>query len=412
MEFLKIREITGNKEGQSVNLEATLQYRTSVLKWERSAKSPNSKNTTGHRIVGIFEDDTDLIDFVSWSPRFDGDLKINETYSLSHVKVVMNNKNFAKTKHPCQLVLEENCVIQKLNQEPFIRELEIMPISKLANSPNGNTVTVVGKVTSIAPPEQYYSSQIVKCKVQDNSAVVQVSLIGDAIKTCNFAVNDVLLLENITHKIYNQLHVLLGNTGTRYVNPKDRDYSAHLPSNGTPCMDMSPPKSLAATKKISQLDGNFGRAQVAADISATNLSTALYERCPAVKCNSRVTLLDNGLFRCGKCGKDYHVHHNGIKLILDVSADEKKLSVLLFNDLAENFIDRSVNQLLQTDQQDIQKMNESFIGRSFIFTVKPGRTAGEVLCETFKLNDKPLCEKPASKPVVKKLKFGIDSLLN
>ena len=118
--------------------------------------------------------------------------------------------------------------------------MNVAPIAELNTYSSGSSVSVVGKVLYNSAPEPLYSQQIVKARLRDNTGVIQYSLIGNAIKKCNFGVNDVLLLQNVTLKIFGALHVLMGSTGIRIVKPSDRDYSCFLSTATTPCAEITP----------------------------------------------------------------------------------------------------------------------------------------------------------------------------
>ena len=107
MEFVQIKDITTQKEGGSINLGASLQFRTDLTKWKRKASKTTMKSPGGFKITGILVDSTSCIDFVSLSNKFDDILKTDETFELSHVKVSLIKREYARTEHECQLVLEE-----------------------------------------------------------------------------------------------------------------------------------------------------------------------------------------------------------------------------------------------------------------------------------------------------------------
>lgn len=72
---------------------------------------------------------------------------------------------------------------------------------------------MVGKVLSIPQAERLGSTgvDIVKVRIQDNSGTIQLSLMGNEMKNCNFFINDILLLENIELRISSALSY--GGTG-------------------------------------------------------------------------------------------------------------------------------------------------------------------------------------------------------
>ena len=182
MEFVQIKDITTQKEGESINLRASLQFRTELTKWERKASKTTMRSPGGFKITGILVDSTSSIDFVSWTNKFDDILKTDETFELSHVKVSLIKREYARTEHECQLVLEDSSSITPLNIEPFVPPLNVAPIAELNTYSSGSSVSVVGKVLHISAPGPFYSQQIVKARLRDNTGVIQYSLIGNAIK--------------------------------------------------------------------------------------------------------------------------------------------------------------------------------------------------------------------------------------
>ena len=87
IESVQINDNTTQKEGESINLRASLQFRTDLTKWERKASKTTMKSPGGFKITGILVDSTRCIDCLSLSNKFDDILKTDETFELSHVKV-------------------------------------------------------------------------------------------------------------------------------------------------------------------------------------------------------------------------------------------------------------------------------------------------------------------------------------
>ena len=82
---------------------------------------------------------------------------------------------------------------------------------------------------------------------------------------------------------------------------------------------MSPEKPKPTNVSVQNMVGGEGPLSVTAKVVATNLNKdALCSKCPFVTCKSRVILLDNQLFRCNKCCKDYIVVSSGISLAIDI----------------------------------------------------------------------------------------------
>lgn len=145
--------------------------------------------------------------------KFDGILKENLTYKFSKAKSVFAKENYSKTKHCCQIILGKNSETEEVDSEPLISPIHVTPIAELASKENQQKVTVVGKVLSIPKGERLGSTgvDIVKVRIQDNSGTIQLSLMGNEMKNCNFFINDILLLENIELRISSALSY--GGTG-------------------------------------------------------------------------------------------------------------------------------------------------------------------------------------------------------
>ena len=141
-------------------------------------------------------------------------LKTDKTFTLSHVN---RKKEYARTEHVCQLVLEESSTIVPLNIQPFAPlECSTYCIIKFCIS-SGKGLKFLHQRLSF------------QTRLRDNTGVIQYSLMGNAIKNCNFGVNNVLILKNVTLKIFGALHVLMGSTSKRKKNPKDMDeYRCYL----------------------------------------------------------------------------------------------------------------------------------------------------------------------------------------
>ena len=143
-------------------------------------------------------------------------LKTDKPFTLSHVRVSFEKKEYARTDHVCQLVLEVSITIVPLNIQPFAPH-------------ECSTYCIIKFCISCGKGHKFLHKRLsFQARLRDNTGVIQYSLMGNAIKNCNFGVNDVLLLKNVTLKIL-VLHVLMGSASMRKKNPKDMDeYSCYL----------------------------------------------------------------------------------------------------------------------------------------------------------------------------------------
>ena len=413
MEVTKISDITLNKQQQSITILATVASRGSLRTWKTDRYS-------GTRISGILCDDSGSIDFVCFTDaatKFDKVLTENDTFTFKHVKVGKPKKQYAKTKHSCEIYIEMASVIQKEDIPPFSYEetFEFVDIKDLGQEQNSERVTVIGRVIEMpSTPEKFFDSDILKIMIQDSTAKVQYSLIGNANKNLNFGLRDLLILSNIQHKTFGQLHCLDGRTGIRIVVPAEKQYKYHkyLAQANSSCIDMSPRKQLPTPANVENLQNTSKLASINTNISSTNLKDVVYSKCPLFKCNSRVMLLDNKLFKCNKCDKNYHVSSHGLKLKLEIGNDDSSKSLLIFNEKAEQFLNCSTEELARSNIIAINELERKILEKNYNFVVKPASTEGEFYVDSFvecktqyttnmkdSVNNKPLCTGPSTSQI-------------
>ena len=395
MDYIKICDITTAKEAESVNVIATVESRTPLEPWSNDKSS-------GTKVTGILCDETGAIDFVCFtksSQKFDEILKVKQTYSFRHASVNKARKQYSKSNHDCQLNLEVTTTAGLLDRSPFERQVKVIAIKDLESVPDYGRVDIAGKVLDIPNPEKFYNTEIVKCVIQDRTGKVQLSFIGDDIKKNDFGINDVLLLENIQHRQWGQLRGLVSKTGTRKVNPVNNTITSFLPTDTSDCINMSPGKPKPTNVSVQNMVGGEGPLSVTAKVIATNINKdAVYNKCPFVACKSRVILLDNQLFRCNKCCKDYLVASSGIRLTIDIEGNREKRSIVLFNDKAENFLKTTVNELKNFTKDEQIQLEQCIIDKEFSFVVTPGRTEGEFICDSFSGSLTKQSLSPVNKP--------------
>lgn len=170
-------------------------------------------------------------------------------------------------------ILKRSIVVRLYWAKILRSPIHVTPIAELASKENQQKVTVVGKVISI-PQEEHLGSRgvyIVKVRIQDSSGTIQLSLMGNEIKNCNFSINDILLLENTELRIYGMLRCLQGSTGIRTVNPSDRDYTQYMPGPDSPNIDLSPGKSVPIEKTVVSLRKDEGRQKIHCPVLGTIL---------------------------------------------------------------------------------------------------------------------------------------------
>ena len=225
----------------------------------------------------------------------------------------------------------------------------------------------------------FVKSNIVKVTIQENTDTVQVSFVGEHIQSTDFHPGDVLILSNIEHRKWGQLHALQGKTDKRSVNPTDPDCSPYLPTANTPCIDMSPAKDKAKSITVRNMVGTTGRMSVIANIINTNINEAVYDKCLLLSCKSKVLKLDNGLFKCAKCGHDYLARAYGMKLMIDLfdnTNSSNRRSLVLFNEKAEDFLQATADEINTMFTDEKVHLETQVRRKKFTFTVSSSKTGG------------------------------------
>lgn len=386
-------------EGQSIKLLATVKSRKYIKEW-------TSRSTSGNLLGGVLTDDTGNVDFVCWNEAaisFDKILHTNCTYTISHVHVSKANSRFSKSTHACQLVFDKNSAFQVLTRDPFIAPINITPIAELLKVDDQQKCTVFGTITSMSPPEVLPNMTIQRSFLRDSTGIIQVSLIGDKqIKGCDYSVGNTVLFEETILRVFGPLRCLQGYSGTRQVNPVDRNLTQYLHVPGQPLgPDLSPARLPPRSHTLETLDDSSGRNIFSATILAVHLSTAVYDKCPRFQCNSRVQQLESGLFRCSKCGADYHVASNGLALNIEVGdvravpTAHKKL--IMFNDIAQQFLNgRTIGSIAVISPEECITLVSTFVGKQYRFTVNPARQKGHFISDSFtKLSPSVISDPPS-----------------
>lgn len=383
-------------EGQSIKLIATVKSRRELKQWK-------SKSTSGTLLGGVLSDESANIDFVSWNEAavtFDNILISGSTYEINHVRITTANSRFSKSNHACQLVFDKNTTFQVLTREPLIAPINITPIAELIKVDDQHKCCVFGTITSMSPPEVLPNMKIQKSFLRDSTGIIQVSLIGEKqIRSCNFCVGDTVLFENTILRVFGPLRCLQGYYGTRQVNPVDRNYTNFLHHPGQPVgLDLSPARLPPTSHTLETLNDSSGRKIFSATILAVHLSSAVYDKCPRFQCNSRILELESGLFRCSKCGADYHVASKGLALNIEVGdaravpTSHKKL--IMFNITAQQFLNGlTVDSIAAISEEESASLVSTLVGKRYSFTVNPGRQKGQFICDSFtKLSPSGICD--------------------
>lgn len=204
-------------------------------------------------------------------------------------------------------------------------EIVITPIVELLKKDDHSIHNVVGKAIKISTPQQLGATKIrvAQCRIEDNTGSIEVSFLGDEINKMNISINDVVLFENIIMRIFGQYRYLQANTGIRTINPPNRDFSHHMTNDKQQVVNLSPEKNAAQKKTVDTLSHHGNRHDITEEILETNVNDCIYDKCPKVKCRSRVFRMDNGLFRCNKCESDYLIATCGLRLSLEDWEREK-----------------------------------------------------------------------------------------
>ena len=125
--------------------------------------------------------------------------------------------------------------------------------------------------------------------------------------------------------------------------------------------------------------GTTGRMSVTAHIINTNINEAVYDKCLLLSCISKVLKLDNGLFKCAKCGRDYLARAYGMKLIIDLfdNTNSSNRSLVLFNEKAEDFLQATADEINTMSTDEKVHLETQVRRKKFTFTVSSSKTGGD-----------------------------------
>ncbi|CAB3221836.1 unnamed protein product [Arctia plantaginis] len=144
-------------------------------------------------------------------------------------------------------------------------------------------------------------------------------------------------------------------------------------------------------------------------LTYTFSDNAVYKACPQEQCNKKLVDLENGLFRCEKCNREYPNYKYRILLSANVSDPTGDQRITAFNESAEGMLGKpaiEIGTMFENDKTAYTQMFEGIKFKSFVFKFRTKMETynDEARLKTTVMNVQPIDYKDANTKLISSIK--------
>jgi replication factor A1 len=340
--------------------------------------------------------------------------KIQEgrVYTLSNGKVKMVNARYNKSENDFQITFDKNAMIVEQCDDgriPYV-SFQFTNFDRIFNFPPNSFVDILAIVTRIDEPVSFRSrndKDLVKrmlTVVEYNERFMEIVFWGDQANDPIFSNLDtnrdhILAIKNVrVNEFKGQKNFSVDRSSKYFFNPtdiKDADKLLHwweTKKFAIPPQRMSGTSgaSLTCIKEINKKwdDVDFDSTEKGSYIVHAFISTIRddqtsywYEACPTPNCKKKVTLEDNGFYRCPKCQKSFEKCSFRYLTNLRISDNSDSIWVSVFDESGQVLFGASAErmyELSQIDEESFKLSISSLANKCFEMQISVKKEQGKI----------------------------------
>lgn len=363
-------------------IKARVSFKGDLKKWQNNRGegyilNVNLLDSSGEIRATAFNDN---------AVKFNEILQEGKAYFVSKARVQPAKPQFSNLKHPYELSLERDCVVEECMNEDAndVPEMHFnfIKLNDVNNVEKNTAIDVVGILKSVGPHFELAAKSGKKFDhrdvelVDDSGACISLGLWGEQAIKFNLPEGSVVALKGVRVTDFNGKSLSMGNTSSLFANPDIQEaytlkgwYDANASNTTFKALkteggsgDSS--KFIAERTTIAKaIESNLGRSEkgdyfsVKAAISFLKVDNFAYPACLNEGCQKKVILQSDNTWRCEKC--DMNHPHPKYRYMLTISIMDQtgQIWLTLFNDQAEQLLGVSANELTELKESN----NQAFV---------------------------------------------------
>ncbi|XP_046966364.1 replication protein A 70 kDa DNA-binding subunit-like isoform X2 [Vanessa cardui] len=379
----------------------------------------------GEIAATAFNDDCD---------KFYSKIEVDRVYYISSCKIKLANKQFNKLNNDYELVFQTDTVIAEccdnVSTLPTVK-YDFLSISDIANKSPDAIIDVIG-VCKIASDLQERTTKstgkILKKRemtlVDQSHSAITVQLWGNDAEKFVITTNTIIALKGALLIEFNGCKSLSCLSTTILQSNPDLPDAHRLRGwydHGGASADLvnistgGGGSAGGRTEWITLKEAQTRRTRCADKSEYYNLlgviiytlsDNVVYKACPQENCNKKLENIENGMFLCKKCGKEYPNFKYRLLLggtISDPTGDHK---ITAFNEVAESLLGKSANEvsyLLQNDNEGYGRLFDEINFKTFLFNLRDNYD-NQTRLQTVVMSAQPLNYKDANSRLIKSIR--------
>lgn len=303
--------------------------------------------------------------------KFHDVIEANKVYFLTIASVKTANKKFSNLKNDYELTLNNGTQIIEAEDDGALPKLQFdfVALATMAGAEKNSVYDCIGvchkisdlsSVTSKRTGEEIIKREI--CIVDTSNTSVAVTLWGKTAEGFTHAHTPVVAVKNALTSDFNGVSLSVGSASTMQVDPDipeahklkgwwestgcHVDDFASLSGRGSEGVGSTPFLTLEEAKMAGLGSGDkFDYYVTRATVALVRKENILYQACPGEKCMKKVTDMNNGMFRCEKCNREYDSFQWRLMATCSLGDMSGDAWVSMFQDVGEQMLGLPASEL-------------------------------------------------------------------
>lgn len=307
-------------------------------------------------------------------------VELGSVYEISNVTVKPANKKFSSSTSDFEIQLEKNSEVRLVEDNDIPQYIfKFVKISDLATV--GGIVDCIGVIKEIYP----VATLTIKSTGKETSKrdIVLVDQTGNCRLTIwgskaeeEYEKDAIICLKNVRVGDYNGVNLsTIASSAIIAVDnlPEAVELLAWYQEEGRDIVIEKPKKSPKRSFISEVKDNNLEYANIQAVPMFMKTEGLFYESCPSENCNKKVSLEDNGLYRCEKCNYTFDKCNYRYMINLHVGDFTGQLWITLFDDHGKSLFGVSAaefRELTDNNPENVHNLIKGVMAREYQFKIR------------------------------------------
>lgn len=304
----------------------------------------------------------------------------NKVYAISNVTVRPSNKKFSNNTSDFEIHLEKNTVVTKVEDGSIPKYMfKFVKIADLAS--------VGGVVDCLAVIKEVYPMGKITVKSTGRESAKRDLMIIDQTGSCRVTLwgakaeeeyekDTVACLGSVKVGEYNGINLTTVSNSQVIQNielPEAVELLAWYEEEGKNIV-IEKPRRIPKRSFISEVkDNSLEYATIQGSIVYLKEEGLFYEACPTENCNKKVSMEDNGVFRCEKCNYTFEKCNYRYMINLHVGDFTGQIWITIFDEGGKSLLGvnaAELKEMSESNPEDVHNLIKGIYSKEFQFRIR------------------------------------------